>query len=113
MGELLARTLAAGFVASFVLVYLMVDRTVRHHDRHYAKPIRQQPIVLDRNGQKETTMKFADLQIKDWFRFEEGGRSYQKTSFSGYYVDKVLGEMQINPEMTVLPIILDTPVAPI
>ena len=59
-------------------------------------------------------MKFKDLKISDWFRLEPYGRSYQKTSYSGYFVDRTLGEMQVNPEMSIHPIdSQNPPVAPI
>ena len=58
-------------------------------------------------------MKFQDIEINSWFRFEPYGRSFQKTSYSGYFVDRTLGEMQVNPEMTVIPLDGSTPVAPI
>lgn len=60
-------------------------------------------------------MKFSDVPIREWFRLEKGGRSYQKTSYSGYFLDRVMGEMQVNPEMQVFPIDEqgETPVAPI
>jgi hypothetical protein len=42
--------------------------------------------------------------LKDYFRLNPEGRSFQKTSYFGYYVDSVIGEMQVQGELEVFPV---------
>lgn len=51
-------------------------------------------------------MKFGDLKIGDFFRLspDPTSRSWNKTSPLGYWVDRVFGELVVNPEMEVWPI---------
>jgi hypothetical protein len=49
-------------------------------------------------------MQFKDVPLKDYFRLNPEGRSFQKTSYFGYYVDSVIGEMQVQGELEVFPV---------
>jgi hypothetical protein len=55
-------------------------------------------------------MKFKDLPLKSYFRLTPEGRSFQKTSYFGYYVDSCIGEMQVQSELEVIP--FDAPTEP-
>ena len=54
--------------------------------------------------------KFKDVPIGEYFRLEEKGRSFQKTSYFGYYLDPVMGELQVQGELEVVyPIVAPAP----
>ena len=55
-------------------------------------------------------MKFQDIPLKGYFRLTPDGRSFQKTSYFGYYVDSCMGEMQVQGDLEVIP--FDTPTEP-
>ena len=50
-----------------------------------------------------TTVSFKDLPLKAYFRLTPEGRSFQKTSYFGYYVDNVMGEVQVQHNLEVYP----------
>jgi hypothetical protein len=55
-------------------------------------------------------MKFKDIPLKGYFRLEPGGHSFQKTSYFGYYIDSIIGEMQVQNDLEVFPV--ETPTEP-
>ena len=57
-------------------------------------------------------MQFHELEVGTWFRLRHDGPSYMKKTPTSYYQDTVMGEVQVLPWQTVIPIVLngDTPV---
>lgn len=56
-------------------------------------------------------MRFQDVPVNHYFRLEPNGRSFLKSSPFGYYLDPIMGEMQVQGDLEVVYPIL-APAAP-
>lgn len=56
--------------------------------------------------------KFQDVPTQQYFKLQEGGPSFLKTSAFGYWLDPVMGEMQVQGALEVIyPIVVPQPQA--